>query len=157
MSAEEHCPTEERLAELLVGRSVTMTRVVEESPEPYTAGPTGYLTLDDGKVLKVWGNDGGCACSAGCYPLSELHTVPNVITNVELDEDPAGDDRPCRSCGSTSWQCDCRYDEKNYYEGHYRIFVFAEDRRHMLASFDGTDGNGYYGSGWWLQVQDASA
>jgi hypothetical protein len=134
---EEHMPNEDRLRALLVGRKVTSAQIAEESPGHYGAGPTGYLTLSDGTELKVWGNDGGCACNAGCYPLTELNAVDNIITNVEVEENPAGDD------------------DTESYEGYYRIFVFAEDRRFPLASFEGSDGNGYYGTGWWLQVSRA--
>jgi hypothetical protein len=39
-------------------------------------------------------------------------------------------------------------------DGYYRIFVFADNRRINVASFDGSDGNGYYGTGWWLAVSE---
>ena len=141
----EHMPSEDRLRELLVGKSVVSAEIRNESPERYSSGPTGYLTLSDGAVLKVWGNDGGCACSAGCYPLTALNGCENVITNVEVEEHPDGDDAKCKTCGK-SW---C-YEHDN--QGYYRIFVYAEDKRLPLASFEGSDGNGYYGSGWWLTV-----
>lgn len=149
MSAVEHMPDAARLRELLFGKKVVSAEMVDESPESYTDGPYGRLTLDDGTVLKVWGNDGGCACSAGCYPLTVLNTWDNAITNVEVEAVPDGDDVKCRACG-----------KRGCYEhdttGHYRIFVVAEDR-HLLASFDGSDGNGYYGTGWWLTVESAAA
>lgn len=147
----EHMPSEDRLRELLIGRSVVNARISDESPERYQTGPTGFLTLDDGTVLKVWGNDGGCACSAGCYPLASLNGVGNAITNVEVEEHPADDGTPsvCVECGEKVWNC-------GHPEGWYRIFVYAEDHRIPLASFEGTDGNGYYGTGWWLNVEDAA-
>lgn len=145
----EHMPTEERLTELLFGKKIISAVMSDERPERYEDGPTGYLTLDDGTVLKVWGNTGGCSCGAGDYPLTELNACDNVITNVVLDEKPDGDDVRCETCGKT-WGCDHEGDR-----GYYRIFVYAEDRRITLASFDGSDGNGYYGTGWWLAVTDA--
>lgn len=129
----EHMPDEDRLRALLFGKTVVLAEIVDEPPESYTSGPYGRLTLSDGTVLEVWGNEGGCSCSAGDYPLTELNACDNAITNVEIEAHPTGDDH------------------NDYTEGFFRIFVVAEDRR-LLASFDGSDGNGYYGTGWWLRV-----
>lgn len=150
----EHIPSEDRLRDLLVGRKVVKAEVKDESPERWTPGPTGWLTLDDGTRLKLWGNDGGCACSAGCYPLAHLSACDNIITNVEVDERPGGDYEPCRTCGK-DWCSNLDHDTGS--EGHYRIFVLAENRRINLASFEGSDGNGYYGTGWWLDVAEVAA
>ena len=141
-------PDAERLRSLLFGRKVVRAEVRDENPTRYDAGPTGFLTLDDGTVLKLWGNDGGCACSAGCYPLTVLNTWDNAITNVEVEERP-DDESACPVCDRYS--CDHKRDA-----GWYRIFVVAEDR-HLLASFEGSDGNGYYGTGWWLSVSEQAA
>lgn len=41
-----------------------------------------------------------------------------------------------------------------YPDSHtYRIFVLAQDQRFELAAFDGDDGNGYYGTGFWFTVK----
>lgn len=152
MGDTEYMPTQERVAELLLGKTITEARVTKERPDRWSnANPVGYLTLSDGTHLKVWGNDGGCACSAGCYPLAHLAKVDNIITNVEVEERPDGDDisDPCRTCGDPL----CFTDEHDNV-GHYRIFVFAGDERINLASFEGSDGNGYYGTGWWLEVTE---
>lgn len=148
MTNEEHVPDEARLRELLVGRKVERVEMTPDGPgkEHYSSGPTGYLHLSDGSVLKVWGNDGGCGCSAGCYPLTTLNAFDNVITNVEVEANPDSDDSydsPCPTCG-----------EKGCYEhgGWYRVHVFAGQEKAVLASFEGSDGNGYYGTGWWLSV-----
>jgi len=63
------------IADLLVGRKV-MKRTNDN------------VLLDDGKILKFVGNDGGCACDAGCYDLTALNGVDNVITRVELENAP---------------------------------------------------------------------
>lgn len=110
--------------ELLIGHKVT--KVADDT-----------LELDDGRTLVLIGHDGGCACSAGCYDLIELNGVDNVITNVEFEDDPAGDDEPG--------------------EGYYRIFVFADNQKVNLATFEGTDGNGYYGTGYSIQVREPKA
>jgi hypothetical protein len=94
------------------------------------------LTLDDGRTLRFVGHEGGCACGAGDYDLTELNGVDNVITRVEFVDSPAGDDETG--------------------DGHYRIFVFADNRQINLATFEGTDGNGYYGTGYMIQVADAT-
>lgn len=143
---KEQMPSEDRLRELLLGRSVDRVELTDEAPEKWESGPTGYLYLSDGTVLKVWGNDGGCACSAGCYPLAHLADFENAITNVEVEAQPAGDDVPCKVCGK-DWCWD--HGEQ---EGYYRIHVFAGQEKKTLASFEGSDGNGYYGTGWWLAV-----
>lgn len=90
------------------------------------------LVLDDGTSLKFEGNDGGCVCSAGDYDLTELNGVDNVITNVEFVDDPDSEDRPSN--------------------GVYKIFVFADNKKINLAIFEGSDGNGYYGTGYSIQV-----
>ena len=94
------------------------------------------LRLDDGTVLRLKGNDGGCSCGAGDYDLTELNGCDNVITSVELVDHSVSDDN--RGKGE---------------EGVYRIFVFAEDKRINLATFEGDDGNGYYGTGYTIEVQ----
>lgn len=148
-TAQEHMPDEARLRDLLLGRRVVEARISTVGPEQWTSGPTGFLTLDDGTVLKVWGNEGGCSCSSGDYPLSALAAVDNAITNVEVEARPDGEDEECPTCGQT-YGCGHPQPER----GFYRVFVFA-DARFLLASFDGTDGNGYYGTGWWLSVESA--
>jgi hypothetical protein len=95
------------------------------------------LLLDDGTVLTLTGHEGRCSCGAGDYDLVELNGVDNVITNVEFEDSPAGDDTDG--------------------EGYYRIFVYAGNERINLAVFEGTDGNGYYGTGYWIAVKSAAA
>jgi len=129
--SEEHMPSRERLRELLIGKRVVEARIDDEGPNPM-----GYLTLSDGTTLKVWGNDGGCACASGCYPLVELSKCDNVITNVEIDW--SEDDHGWERAGEMA--------------GQYRIFVYAGNERINLATFEGTDGNGYYGTGYWIEV-----
>ena len=91
-----------------------------------------HLMLDNGTVLRLEGNEGGCSCGAGDYFLTELNGCDNVITNVEIDVHPGSD-----------------YTER---EGYYSIFVFAEHKQ-LLAEFEGSDGNGYYGTGFNIAVR----
>jgi hypothetical protein len=122
---------EDAIRAALVGR--TVTKVDDET-----------LRLDDGTTLTLGGNEGCRGCSNGWYELTELNDCPvNAIMAVEFQRedhdidwtDPAAGDKPATT---------------------YRIFVLAEDRRIKLAQFDGDDGNGYYGSGYWIRVERAA-
>lgn len=113
---EEH----DAVAALLVGRKVEKV-------------DTNTIRLDNGMLLKLTGNDGGCSCGSGDYELTELNGVDNVITSVEFEDSPDGDDNPEGT-------------------GHYRIFVFADNVKVNLATFEGSDGNGYYGTGYSIEV-----
>jgi hypothetical protein len=115
---------EREIVDLLMGRKVT--KVDDE-----------HLLLDDGTVIKAIGHDGGCACSAGCYDLSVLNGVDNIITRVEFDYQPGSD-----------------YSDDARYDGFYRVFVYADNQQINLMQFDGTDGNGYYGTGFEILVRD---
>lgn len=87
------------------------------------------LVLDNGVVLKIRPNEGCGGCSSGWYGLDELNRVDNVITDVRFD-----------------------YHETDEYGGGvYEIFVYAEHEQ-LLAKVSGDDGNGYYGSGYRIEV-----
>jgi hypothetical protein len=138
----ERMPSEDRLRELLFGRRIVNVEKINERVDDWYYDAEGRITLDDGTVLLVGGNTGGCSCGAGDYDLTTLNTVDNAITNVIVEERPDHEDK-CSECGA--WSCD--------HQGWYRIFVVAEDHnQHLVASFEGSDGNGYYGTGWWLTV-----
>lgn len=126
----ESNPTENRLRELLFGRKIVSAKKIE--PAASTNYAEGQLVLDDGTILLVGGNDGCGGCPSGEYWLTDLNTADNAITNVVVEEEFTG-----------------KYDD----DGFYRIFVIAEDQnRHLVAAFEGSDGNGYYGSGYWISV-----
>lgn len=110
------------IRELLLGHKVT--KVLEN-----------VLVLDNGATLQFEGNMGCAGCASGNYELSELNGADNVITAVNLVNDPAGDG----------------------YEGSgiYRIFVVADHTVINLATFEGTDGNGWYGTGYTIDVSEA--
>lgn len=128
---------QEKITGLFIGRSVTVAN-------------TDHLVLDDGTVLRLIGNEGGCSCGAGDYDLTELNGTENAITSVEFDDDPGGDDYnpPCRTCGKAG----C-YEDDHDNRGRYRIFVYAGNDRINLATFEGSDGNGYYGTGYVIYVR----
>lgn len=93
------------------------------------------LLLDNGVRLRVVGNEGCGGCSSGWYELSELNGSENVITRVTQDE---------------------TRDDKEY-ETTYRVFVYAENKKITLASVKGDDGNGYYGTGFSIEVSEVTA
>lgn len=107
-----------------------------------------HLVLDNGTVIKAIGHDGGCACSAGCYDLSILNGVDNVITRVDFDYQPAGDGESPVLSGHPD-------DPTEKWTGYYRVFVFADNQQVNLMQFNGSDGNGYYGTGFEILVRVA--
>lgn len=90
------------------------------------------LELDDGRRLRFEGNADCCAY----YDLTELNGVDNIITKVEFLDDPAGDEYPDEATGT------------------YKIFVYADNAKINLATFEGTDSNGYYGTGYSIDIVD---
>lgn len=129
---------EEKINSALVGRKIV--KVSEEQHRTYEWEDTintGMLHLDDGTKLRVIPNEGCGGCSAGWYELKALNECDNVITRAEVQEkkiDPDDD-----------------WDEERI----YTLFVYAEDRRLPVAVVEGDDGNGYYGTGFELQVIEA--
>lgn len=112
-----------KIKSLLMGRRVTKVNDTT-------------LELDDGRILKIRGNQGCGGCSSGWYEIEELNDCPNnAIFNVEFEHTYDGD-------------------EDDYYRGNetYRIFVYAENEKIKLLEVNGSDGNGFYGSGYWIDV-----
>lgn len=81
-------------------------------------------------MLQINPNIGCGACESGNYYLEHISSVNNAITNVEFVEE---------------FEDDC------YYE-HYKIFVIADGMTTELLDVYGTDGNGYYGTGYTIDV-----
>ena len=95
-----------------------------------TVDDYGNLVLDNGVVLQINPNIGCGGCESGNYYLEHISSVNNAITNVEFVEE---------------FEDDC------YYE-HYKIFVIADGVTTELLDVYGTDGNGYYGTGYTIDV-----
>lgn len=94
------------------------------------------LILDNGIILEVVANQGCGGCSSGWYSITKLNEVDNAITNVEFE---------CDDIESN--------EENDYNDTSYKIFVFCEDTRINLLQVDGSDGNGYYGTGYEIIVK----
>lgn len=91
------------------------------------------LFLDNGTELEVLPNEGCGGCGAGWYDVTELNTCDNAITNVEFECEPT--------------------DEPYCEDFSYKIFVFAESQKIKILQVDGSDGNGYYGTGYSINVK----
>lgn len=91
------------------------------------------LKLDNGVILQFYGNE-GCSCGAGDYDITELNECKNIITDVEFQDQLLPDD---------IWE------EKH----SYKIYVYAENKKIKLLQCDGDDGNGYYGTGYHIEVK----
>lgn len=115
-----HHDEEEAIKTLLLGRQIVQA-----------SGDT--LTLDNGTVVKVIPNVGGCICGAGDYTLDELNKCEAVITSVKVDTESGGE----------------------YEDRKYTVFVLAADKEVMALSVSGNDGSGYYGTGYVLEVKFA--
>ncbi|MCL1799966.1 MAG: hypothetical protein FWG25_01195 [Promicromonosporaceae bacterium] len=116
----------ETVGAALVGRKVVEVGITNDG--------RGHARLDNGRRLTIIPNEGCVCCGGGDYRLTELNTIDNVITNVELVNDPSSDE--------------------GVGEG-YKIFVYA-DGRHLFAALDGSDGDGYYGTGYTLYVEKSN-
>jgi hypothetical protein len=96
------------------------------------------LELSDGTVLQIVPNVGGCICGAGDYDIDYINECENIITNVEL----------------VVSESDYGWDSQTVYD----IFVYSGHQKINLVSIKGDDGNGYYGTGFWINVKaDADA
>lgn len=95
-----------------------------------TADDYDKLILDNGVVLQINPNMGCGGCESGNYYLQHISSVNNAITNVEFVEE---------------------FEDDFYYE-HYKIFVIADGMTTELLDVYGTDGNGYYGTGYTIDV-----
>lgn len=140
MSVKEYDETNhDEIAALLVGRRIVEVQPTDEqipgARYSFERGE-GVLILDDGTRLYLLGNE-GCACPSGNYPLTAMATAPNIITSVSFEDNPA--------------------DDGDEHEGHYSIYVWAENQKIEAARFEGTDGNGYYGTGYRIYVVPAEA
>ena len=117
---------EKEIKELLIGRKV---KVVGDK------GQSATLELDNGLILEVLANEGCGGCSNGWYSIWNLNNVDNAITNVEFECD------------------DLDPKENDWNDTSYKIFVFCEDTRINLLDVTGSDGNGYYGTGYSITVK----
>lgn len=123
----------EALEDILVGHRIVKA---EETVRGYH--DVGVLTLDNGVEIEVLANEGCGGCSNGWYEISGLGTCDNVITAVRSDQ-------VCTAGGG--------WDDEAY---RYEIFVVADNKEINVVTVEGSDGNGYYGTGYTIQVKAPS-
>ena len=91
------------------------------------------LTLDDGTILEVIPNHGCGVCTSGWYLLDALNTWDNVIMRVSVVSSDVSDNR---------------------YDKRYDLFVYAENGDiGSVVTVSGSDGDGYYGTGFAIRVR----
>ena len=121
------------LTPVLAGRYVVDAETFDDTT--YLDEQKGRLTLDDGTVLILAGQDGCGGCDSGWYYLTSLFQrgTPNArIMSAEVEEQQIGD--------------------SEYGDTRYTLFVIVDDERLPLAEFEGDDGNGCYGTGFNVTV-----
>ncbi len=93
------------------------------------------IVLDDGTELVIVPNPGCSGCGSGEYILHFIREVENVITNVEFNE------------------------EEMHNGTFYSIVLYTEGVANqsgtVLMNVSGSDGNGFYGSGYRIHVTKA--
>nr|DAR55497.1 MAG TPA: hypothetical protein [Caudoviricetes sp.] len=123
---------------LLIGRYVTNietgTFVNAEYAEDCEKSQA-ILTLDDGTQLLAMGRGGGCVCGQGDFELTNAFyrgspsaRIMNAMVDMEGEEEYGGD------ISATA----------------FKVFVVVDDEKLPLLEFDGCEGEGYYGRGFWL-------
>lgn len=123
---------------LLIGRYITNIETGTFITKTYMDDcekPQALLTLDDGTQLVAVGHSGGCTCGQGDFELTKAFyqgspagRIMNVIVEMEGEE----------------W-----YDGDISATG-FKVFVIVDDEKLPLLEFDGYEGDGYYGRGFWL-------
>ena len=88
------------------------------------------LELDDGTEIRVIPNEGCGGCGNGWFYLKKISEINNAITAVEIDHEYSDD----------------------YCSEVYKIVVYAEGVGEDLVVIEGSEGNGYYGTGFSLKV-----
>lgn len=128
---------------LLIGRYVTNIETgtfITDSWMEDCEKSQALLTLDDGTQLVAMGRGGGCVCGQGDFEFTKAFyqgspTARIMNAMVEME--------------GTDW-----YDMDISATG-FKVFVIVEDEKLPLLEFDGYEGDGFYGRGFWLSVYPA--
>lgn len=123
-----YCPEQAHWEKILVGR-----RVVEAVQDNENEG---RLVLDNGQTIKVRANEGCGGCSSGWYWIERIASVDNVITSVREEVIAKHDEND-------------RYYDEAY---TFHIYVITAAGEVEMLTIDGDDGNGYYGSGYSIEL-----
>lgn len=125
---------------LLIGRYVTNietgTFITNEWMDECEK-PQALITLDDGTQLVAMGTSGGCVCGQGDFEFTKAFyqgspsaRIMNAM--VEMEGEP-GYDIDISATG-------------------FKVFVIVDDEKLPLLEFEGYEGDGYYGRGFWLHT-----
>lgn len=128
---------------LLIGRYVTNIETgtfITDSWMEDCEKSQALLTLDDGTQLVAMGRGGGCVCGQGDFEFTKAFyqgspTARIMNAMVEME--------------GADW-----YDMDISATG-FKVFVIVEDEKLPLLEFDGYEGDGFYGRGFWLSVYPA--
>lgn len=128
---------------LLIGRYVTNIETgtfITDSWMEDCEKSQALLTLDDGTQLVAMGRGGGCVCGQGDFEFTKAFyqgspTARIMNAMVEME--------------GKDW-----YDMGISATG-FKVFVIVEDEKLPLLEFDGYEGDGYYGRGFWLTAYPA--
>lgn len=128
---------------LLIGRYVTNIETGTFITDPWMEDcekSQALLTLDDGTQLVAMGRGGGCVCGQGDFEFTKAFyqgspTARIMNAMVEMDGNEWYDMDISATC--------------------FKVFVIVEDEKLPLLEFDGYEGDGFYGRGFWLTVHPA--
>ena len=128
---------------LLIGRYVTNIETgtfITDSWMEDCEKSQALLTLDDGTQLVAMGRGGGCVCGQGDFEFTKAFyqgspTARIMNAMVEMEGDEWYDMDISATC--------------------FKVFVMVEDEKLPLLEFDGYEGDGFYGRGFWLTVYPA--
>lgn len=128
---------------LLIGRYVTNIETgtfITDSWMEDCEKSQASLTLDDGTQLVAMGRGGGCVCGQGDFEFTKAFyqgspTARIMNAMVEMEGADWYDMDISATC--------------------FKVFVIVEDEKLPLLEFDGYEGDGFYGRGFWLSVYPA--
>lgn len=112
----------DNLTEVFVGR-----RIVSVD------NATDTFTLDNGAVVQIVGNEGCGGCGSGWYSVDRIASTEHVITGVSVSGD---------------------FVDEESEDERYTIVVYSAGvpAGEEIATISGNDGNGYYGTGFTINV-----
>ena len=126
--------TPEEYAKILRGRYVTDITLTDMDDDGYA--PTATITLDNGTTLELIGS-WGCSCGNGVTYIKHVFQ------------------RGGRNARIMNTRVEATQNDERYYETDYTIFVMIDGNPSQLplATMQGYDENGYYGTGFTIYVR----
>jgi hypothetical protein len=120
---------EEKIKETLISKQITHV----EQKDDFTV----EVTLEDGVIPTLTGNEGGCCCRSGDWKIVELlsdsEKPSGRVMNARVDDQIGADE------------------EMGGISGPITVFIMVEGREYPLVEFDGYD-SGWYGHGFHANV-----